>query len=208
LSLYKYNKDQFYSESDSYTLERYLQFSKFIIDGQNVLDVGCNTGRGGRLLKNIFPNAKLFGIDLIKERIDKVPHYIYQDLFNESIVTSNCKFYKFDVIVGGEIIEHIPQHLFIDMLYNCNNMLTNNGLMIFTTPNPNSLLVKLGRTKVFNDPSHVNILSIKKIKLILNLSNFKINKIEGSGKASRYFGFNFPLFLYGSYLIIIEKNMI
>jgi hypothetical protein len=85
-------------------------------------------------------------------------------------------------------------------------MLNNNGLMIFTTPNPNSLLVKLGRTKVFDDPSHVNILSISKIKQILNSCNLKIKKIEGSGKASRYIGFSFPINLYGSYLIIIQRK--
>ena len=86
-------------------------------------------------------------------------------------------------------------------------MLNDNGYMVFTTPNPNSLLVKLGRTKVFDDPSHVNILSISKIKRILNSCNFKIMKIEGSGKASRYIGFSFPIFLYGSYLIIIQKQL-
>jgi len=129
-----------------------------------------------------------------------------KELFNESIVSSNCNGINFDIIIGGEIIEHIPEDLFIKMLNNCNNLLNNNGLMIFTTPNPNSLLVKFGKTKVFNDPSHVNILSIKKIKNILNSFNFDIIKIEGSGKASKYIGYSFPMFFYGSYLIIISKN--
>jgi hypothetical protein len=79
--------------------------------------------------------------------------------------------------------------------------------MIFTTPNPDSFLLKLGRTKVFNDPSHVNILSINKITKILQSCNFKIIKIEGSGKASKYLGFSFPINFYGSYLIIIEKKL-
>jgi 2-polyprenyl-3-methyl-5-hydroxy-6-metoxy-1,4-benzoquinol methylase len=206
MSDYENNLNQTWSEMDPFTVDRYLQFSKFIEDGNCVLDIGCNTGRGGQVLKNIYPNLNLFGIDLIHERIDKIPKGIYLELFNESIVTANCSGNKFDVIVGGEIIEHIPEFLFIDMLYNCNSMLKNNGLMIFTTPNPNSLLVKLGRTKVFDDPSHVNILSISKIKKILNSCNFKIRQIEGSGKVSRYIGFSFPINLYGSYLIVIQKQ--
>lgn len=203
---YENNLNQNWSEDDSFTLDRYLQFSKHIKEGNYVLDIGCNTGRGGEVLKNIFSKLKLFGVDLIKERIDKIPNGIYQELFNESIVTTNCRGNRFDVIVGGEIIEHIPEFLFKDMLFNCNSMLNENGIMIFTTPNPNSLLVKLGRTKVFDDPSHVNILTISKIKQILNSCNFKIMKIEGSGKTSRYIGFSFPINLYGSYLIIIQKQ--
>ena len=206
MNYYLNNLNQTCSEDDPFTLDRYLQFSKYFKEGNYVLDIGCNTGRGGELLKNIFPKLKLFGVDLVKERIDNIPKGIYEELFNESIVTTNCNFNQFDVIIGGEIIEHIPEFLFKDMLFNCNRMLNKNGIMIFTTPNPNSLLVKLGRAKVLNDPSHVNILSVGKIKQILNFSNFRINKIKGSGKASRYIGCSFPIFLYGSYLIIIEKK--
>jgi 2-polyprenyl-3-methyl-5-hydroxy-6-metoxy-1,4-benzoquinol methylase len=206
MSLYNYNKDQIWSETNPFTLERYIQFSKYINKSDSVLDIGCNTGRGGVVIKNIFPNINLFGIDLIKERTDKISNGIYQNIFTDSIVTSNCDGYNFDVIIGGEIIEHIPQEYFIDMLFNCNNLLNINGIMIFTTPNPNSFLVKLGRTNVFNDPSHINILSTNKIIKILNSCNFKIRKIEGSGKASRYLGFSLPLNFYGSYLIIINKQ--
>jgi 2-polyprenyl-3-methyl-5-hydroxy-6-metoxy-1,4-benzoquinol methylase len=208
MSDYENNLNQKCSEEDTFTIDRYKQFSKFIKDGNSVLDIGCNTGRGGEVLKFKYPNLNLFGIDLISERIDKIPWGIYQELFNDSIVTANCSGKKFDVIIGGEIIEHIPELLFIDMIYNCNSMLNNNGLMIFTTPNPNSILVKLGRTKVFKDPSHVNLLSISKIKQILFSCNFKIMQIEGSGKASRYIGVSFPIYFYGSYLIAIQKNQI
>ena len=172
---YEINLKQVWSEVDSFTTDRYLHFSKYIKDRNSVLDIGCNTGRGGEVLKKIFPNLKLYGIDLIKERIDKISTGVYHELFNESIITSNCKGYKFDFIVAGEVIEHIQESLFKDMLYNCNCMLNDNGYMVFTTPNPNSLLVKLGRTKVFDDPSHVNILSISKIKRILNSCNAEFN---------------------------------
>ena len=61
---YENNLNQTWSEDDPFTLNRYLQFSKFIKDGNYVLDIGCNTVRGGGVLKNIFPNLKLYGIDL------------------------------------------------------------------------------------------------------------------------------------------------
>jgi hypothetical protein len=47
MNLYDLNKAQIWSENDPFTLNRYLQFSRFIKNGNYVLDIGCNTGRGG-----------------------------------------------------------------------------------------------------------------------------------------------------------------
>lgn len=147
----------------------------------------------------------MYGIDLIKERIEKIPTNIYEQVFNDSIITSNCNNIKFDALIAGEIIEHIPKDLFIEMLNNCRKILKDNGIIIFTTPNPNSVLVKLGRDAVYNDPSHVNIMTVKKFKEIIISCGLKISLVQGSGKASRYLGYSLPLSLYGSYLAIIKK---
>ena len=45
------------SEHDPFTVERYHQFFKhFPVVTQTVLDIGCNTGRGGKVLKELNPN--------------------------------------------------------------------------------------------------------------------------------------------------------
>jgi hypothetical protein len=91
------------------------------------------------------------------------------------------------------------------MLYNCKSLLNDYGLILFTTPNPNSLLVKLGKDSVFRDPSHVNIMAVKELKKNVLSCGLKIKSIKGSGKASRYLGYSFPLSLYGSYLSVLQK---
>ena len=205
MKLYNENLLQTWSENDPFTKERYLQFSKYIKDGQSVLDIGCNTGRGGVTLKENNSSLKIYGVELIKERIEIIPVNVYEEIYNESITTTNCNNNKFDIIIAGEVIEHIPQDIFIEMLYNCKSLLNDYGLILFTTPNPNSLLVKLGKDSVFRDPSHVNIMAVKEFKKNVLSCGLKIKSIKGSGKASRYLGYSFPLSLYGSYLSVLQK---
>jgi len=205
MELYQENLQQTWSEKDSFTNERYEQFCQYLKDGYSVLDIGCNTGRGGFTLKEKNPSLKLYGIELIKERIEKIPANIYEQTFNNSIITYNCNNILFDAIIAGEVIEHIPNDLFIDMLNNCKKLLKKDGVILFTTPNPNSLLVKLGRDAVYNDPSHVNIMSVKKFRNIVSKCGLGILNITGSGKATRYLGQSFPMILYGSYLAVLHK---
>lgn len=205
MKLYNENLLQTWSENDPFTKERYLQFSKYIKDGQSVLDIGCNIGRGGVTLKENNSSLKIYGVELIKERIEIIPANVYEEIYNESITTTNCNNKKFDIIIAGEVIEHIPQDIFIEMLYNCKSLLNDYGLILFTTPNPNSLLVKLGKDSVFRDPSHVNIMAVKELKKNVLSCGLKIKSIKGSGKASRYLGYSFPLSLYGSYLSVLQK---
>jgi regulatory protein YycH of two-component signal transduction system YycFG len=95
---------------------------------------------------------------------------------------------------------------FVLMLKKCKSILNDNGLILFTTPNPNSILVKLGNKAVFNDPSHVNIMSINKFKKIVFESGLRVAEIKGSGKVTRYISPNFPFInLFGSYLSILTK---
>ena len=65
--LIEINKSEIFSEIDTFTMERYKQFSKYIFNKQTVLDVGCNTGRGGKILRENFPESKIYGIDLVSD---------------------------------------------------------------------------------------------------------------------------------------------
>jgi 2-polyprenyl-3-methyl-5-hydroxy-6-metoxy-1,4-benzoquinol methylase len=200
------NINQTWSETDSFTIDRYKQFSKYFRESSTVLDMGCNTGRGGVVIKSIFPDVELHGIDLVKERLLKIPVGIYKTTQAAPIEESSFDPNSFDFIVAGEIIEHIPKEVLSKVLKTCYTILRTKGQLILTTPNPGSFLVKLGRTAVFKDPSHVNILSVQQLKAVVLQHNFKIKAIKGSGKAIRYLGQSFPLIdMYGSYLMLLEK---
>ncbi len=207
--MFKYfseNQSQVWSEVDPFTIERYQQFSKYICENMDVLDIGCNTGRGGIALKNTFRSIKIYGIEIIEQRISQIPSCIYEKVFHESIVNWTSCDLKFDRIIAGEVIEHIPAEDFLLMLMKCKQHLKEDGLIIFTTPNPESFLIRLGRDNVFKDPSHVNIMTVKKFKEIVESAGLEIVKIEGSGKAVRYIGSKIPfLDLYGSYLAVLKN---
>lgn len=206
IELYNLNKSQTISENDNYTLERYHQFAAYIKDGMTILDIGCNTGRGGAVIKQLFPSSKLYGVDLVSERLSLIPPGIYDEVYDKSITDWEANSLKFDRIVAGELIEHIPLDDFYPMLEKCKKLLKPDGLILFTTPNPNSLLVKLGRDSVLQDPSHVNIMSIPDFKKIISHAGLRIEKIEGSGKSTRIIGTKIPImFLYGSYLAILSN---
>jgi len=192
---------------DPFTVERYKEFTTFIKENQTILDFGCHTGRGGEVIKKVFPTTTLYGIELSEEAVKLIPKNIYKDIFNFSIANLNDSSLKFDRIVAGEVIEHIPKDQFQEILEKCNQMLKDDGLIIFTTPNPNFLLVKLGRDAVLKDETHINIMSVKEFKDSISKSGLKIINISGSGKSTRYIGNKIPFInLYGSYLAVLCKK--
>jgi 2-polyprenyl-3-methyl-5-hydroxy-6-metoxy-1,4-benzoquinol methylase len=201
------NARQVWSETDPYTLERYGEFCRFLTDGQSVLDIGCNTGRGGEFLRQRFPNAFLCGMDLVADRIAKIPAGTYDELVCSDIVAwSTTK--RFDRILAGEVIEHIPADAFDTMLLKCRSLLADGGLIIFTTPNPRSLLVLLGRRAVFRDPSHVNIMTPANLRTSATRAGLALVAVHGSGKATRLFGRLPFLPLYGSYLAVLRVGVL
>jgi 2-polyprenyl-3-methyl-5-hydroxy-6-metoxy-1,4-benzoquinol methylase len=204
------NKNQTISKTDTFTEERYRLFSCHIGQSVNkVLDFGCNTGRGGIILKQKNDNILLIGADIVQERLQKIPAHIYDQIIDLSKNNIEDQVDNVDAIVAGEVIEHIPFLQFIDYMESFKKTLNKGGMILLTTPNPNSFLVKIGRKSVLNDPSHVNIMDKHFLKSLLSKIGFGDIKIYGSGKATKIFGEKFPLFnVYGSYLIIGKNNKI
>jgi SAM-dependent methyltransferase len=204
----KINFAQKYSEEDSFTAERYEQFLKYFKHSDiNIIDIGCNTGRGGEELRKRKQTINLIGIDVVKCRLESVKDSIYNFLLLASATNIPFKSYSYDIILGGEFIEHIRKEDISAVLSEFNRILKNGGRLMLTTPNPNSLLVKIGRDDVMKAPSHFSIMSKKDLKNKLLLSGFDNIIIKGSGKGTRLFGEDFFFFpVYGSYLVIAEKS--
>lgn len=199
------NARQVWSEHDPYTIERYTEFCRYLADGQAILDIGCNTGRGGEYLREHLPNAYLCGLDLLADRVAQIPAGIFDEIHCCDIVTWATT-RRFDRIVAGEVIEHVPPEVFHSMLLKCRSLLTDSGMIIFTTPNPRSLLVLLGRDAVFRDPSHVNIMTPADLRVAATRAGLKLTSIRGTGKATRMFGHLPFLPLYGSYVAVLLRD--
>ncbi|MGE5656092.1 MAG: hypothetical protein ACM37W_05705 [Actinomycetota bacterium] len=83
----KLNAAQTNSESGSLTEERYQQFFRHLpTHCQTVLDVGCNTGRGGKVLKKLNSHLEIVGLDCLQNRLGKMPKNIYsQTIYSYSL---------------------------------------------------------------------------------------------------------------------------
>lgn len=207
----KINIQQEVSERDPFTINRYIQFAKYIKQNGkhgSILDIGCNTGRGGEILKNEFPSTELIGLDVVDERLASISPTTYSKLVCGSATEKNFEDNSIDAIVGGEFIEHIASDDVNICLRLCYQYLSKGGLLLLTTPNPEAYQERMKlRVSVYDDPSHLCIMSIADLTQRLKNAGFKTVWVKGSGKASNYLPDWFPFInIFGSYLILAKKD--
>jgi 2-polyprenyl-3-methyl-5-hydroxy-6-metoxy-1,4-benzoquinol methylase len=195
------NRDHVISETDTFTERRYRQFvSHFAPNTRTVLDVGCNTGRGGAVMMAIKPGLEITGLDCLPERIEALNRLIYKQAvcaFTENIELPSD---SFDAIVAGELIEHVPPDLVFPTLCEFFRLLRLKGRLLMTTPNPQYLKNRLTGATVLGE-KHVSQHRPRSLRRRLEDIGFSQIRIKGSGRVSIALGEHFPvLAAYGSYL--------
>jgi 2-polyprenyl-3-methyl-5-hydroxy-6-metoxy-1,4-benzoquinol methylase len=201
------NAAQEISETDSFTLDRYRQFFKhFPENAKSVLDVGCNTGRGGTVLKGLNTSLEIVGLDCVTNRIERIPTEIYARTICSYSTDINSQNSSFDVVVAGEFIEHLYPVDIAKTLQEFFRVLRIGGRLLLTTPNPNYLRLLLTGKSVLGG-AHVSQHYPQDLKQVLETVGFENIKTVGSGKMSRLINEKFPLlFIFGSYLVVADKN--
>jgi ubiquinone/menaquinone biosynthesis C-methylase UbiE len=207
LDLVEANRSQRVSETDTFTPARYRQMrAHFPSHTKAILDVGCNTGRGGAVLKACDPAYELTGLDCVPERLAALDKTVYQQVlcgFSSNIPVGNN---SFDVIVGGEFIEHVPPSQIDTTLVEFFRVLRLKGRLLLTPPNPDYLKNKLKNLSVLQEESHLTQHYPDALAQRLRLIGFSSIQVFGSGRVSAYLGQRFPwLSVYGSYLIQGDK---
>lgn len=201
------NRAQEQSEGDTFTEERYRQmYRQFPPQTVDIMDVGCNTGRGGAILHELNPRLRIVGLDCVSERIARLNpnHYCDSVLGFSTSIDRPDK--SFDAIVGGEFIEHVPPIQIEPTLCEFFRILRLRGRLILTTPNPYFLKNRLRGTSVLLEDSHVTQHYPESLRSRMLQIGFSRVKILGSGRLTRYLGARFPLrSAYGSYLITGDK---
>lgn len=201
----KLNLTQPESETDPFTEDRYRQFHQFFPTGvKSVLDIGCNTGRGGRVLKTLDPGLRLYGLDAVRDRLDQLPKEAYEEGVHGYSTKIPSEDGTYDVVVAGEFIEHIYQSDVDQTLGEIFRVLKIGGRFFLTTPNPTDIKRKM-RGETILGGAHVSQHFPDALKLKLRMAGFSRVKVYGSGKVTRYLGSRFPLFVYGSYLAMGDK---
>lgn len=193
------------SEHDPFTEDRYRQFYRFFPKGaRSVLDIGCNTGRGGSALKELDGNLKLYGLDAVRDRLDRLPKNVYEQGVHGYSTKIPNEDGTYDTVVAGEFIEHIYQADVDHTLGEIFRVLKIGGRLLLTTPNPGDIKRKLRGHSILGG-AHVSQHFPDTLKLKLRMAGFSRVRIYGSGKVSRHVGSRFPLFIYGSYLAMGDK---
>jgi len=199
------NSLQSISEQDSFTAERYAQFARLLQKSAvTILDIGCNTGRGGLRLKQLNPNLTLVGLDCVQERLDALPECYARKVYGLSTEIP-LEDQSMDAVVAGEFLEHLYPADVDRTLCEFQRVLRIGGRLLLTTPNPHYLRRKLTGVSIYGT-SHLTQHFPKMLQLRLRMHGFSSVRLYGSGKVSRYLGYNFPvLSLYGSYLVQADK---
>lgn len=200
------NRAQTISETDTFTERRYQQFARHLpANARDVLDIGCNTGRGGAVMKAIRPSLSITGLDCVPERLSALDRSVYSSSvcsFTESIQLPSE---SYDAIVSGEFVEHLPPHSVFQTLYEFFRLLRLRGVLMLTTPNPAYLKNMLRDESVLGGP-HLSQHRIGSMKRRLQDIGFSNIKMRGSGRVSSLLGEHFPIkAVYGSYLALARK---
>jgi predicted TPR repeat methyltransferase len=202
--LVELNRGQRESELDSFTPVRYRQFARCIRPSSRVLDLGCNTGRGGQVLRDLRPGIQLFGFDIVADRLRRIPEGVYDGLYSGTISDLVDTKAKVDFITMGEVIEHIPYSqldAFLESLY---ALLDLNGQIALTTPNPHYLFLRWRGGSALGG-SHVSVHCPSTLREVLHAHGLEVTAIRGTGRISRFVGRHFPLCLYSSFLMVARR---
>ncbi len=202
----KINLEQKSSETDTFTPTRYRHFFENFPKGTvDVLDVGCNTGRGGAVLKELNPELNIIGLDCLKERLDRLNPSVYKMAICATTTNIPVLDSSFDVIVAGEFIEHLNYEDVNFTFVEFYRILKESGLLILTTPNPSGIIMKLKGGSVIGG-AHLSEHKYNDLKKKLRNFGFSNIKIRGTGRVSTYIGKNMPICFYNSYLLIAKKT--
>jgi len=201
------NRGQSSSEVDDFTQERYAQFVRHLSpNAKAVLDVGCNTGRGGAVLRRLLPGSKIDGLDCVQERLDAIADEIYDRRICSFTNAIDLESGSYDAIVAGEFLEHVPPEQVYSTLCEFFRLLRLRGRLMMTTPNPRYLKNRLRNLSVLLDPSHLTQHYPERLGKRLMDIGFSNIAVLGSGRMSRKLGEKFPFLpVYGSYLILATK---
>jgi ubiquinone/menaquinone biosynthesis C-methylase UbiE len=192
-------------EQDDFTPDRYRQFyTMFPAKSQKILDIGCNTGRGGQILKDLDNNLESSGLDCVQKRLDRLPIEYSAKLYGMS-TDIPIEDQTFDVVVAGEVLEHLYPSDVDKTLCEIQRVLSIGGRVLMTTPNPHYIKNKIYHNTIYG-PFHLTQHFPKSLLVRMKMHGFSNVRKFGSGRVSRYIGCHFPvLSVYGSYMVCGDK---
>jgi 2-polyprenyl-3-methyl-5-hydroxy-6-metoxy-1,4-benzoquinol methylase len=205
--LERINREQSYSEVDPFTEGRYRQFARHLGSGftGQALDVGCNTGRGGRAFLAAASNVIMDGVELLADRIERIPASIYRKVYRGLLGDVPGEAGPYDVLLMGELIEHVPFAALDDLIEQSTRLLAQGGRLLLTTPNPHYALLRRRCGGTVLGGAHVSVHCSVALKQYLEWKGLEVETVTGSGRKSGLLGEKLPLAVYSQYLLVARK---
>jgi 2-polyprenyl-3-methyl-5-hydroxy-6-metoxy-1,4-benzoquinol methylase len=167
-------------EFKSFKFSSHKKLINFVYPNSRVLDVGCSKGYIARELKK--KGCSITGIDINKEDLREAKKYCDRTILGD--ITKKDIKEKFDVIILGDIIEHVVQPL--DLLKKLRKNLDKGGYILISTPNIVNIYPRL---KIFLgsfdyedigffDRTHLRFFTLKTFKKMVADSGYSIVSLE------------------------------
>lgn len=142
-----------------------------------LLDFGCGGGRYLKMFSQSIPKENLVGVEVLEERVNQVRE---QGFRAEKLDPDRAHLpfpdASFDIVFSSNVIEHIPNPLYKEYLKEVNRVLVPGGRFVLGTPNYPikrfydmfTAMKKENRRLflyyLFDDPTHINRLSIYRLE--------------------------------------------
>ena len=142
---------------------------------KKILEIGCGDGRSLLQLRALGYDA--YGIET-DENVGKVRNELKLAIHIGTIENSGFEPKTFDYIIANQLIEHIVN--LDSFLEGCKELLKDEGTIIFSTPNAQSIYRKLCGKKWINwhIPFHQQVFTRKSLALLLLKHGLSITKIK------------------------------
>lgn len=142
-----------------------------------VLDIGCADMPNRYLM-----NKTVIGLDLVRPSV--IPeNYEQWIVADATAIGSDIADEPFDVVIAGEVIEHLEKP--IDALRAWKMQLRPGGLLLLSTPNPNSLIERLLTINLcsrwYYTKDHIMLFPQRWLIRMLEVAGFESIKLRSGG---------------------------
>lgn len=95
---------------------------------ERMLDLGCGMGKYGRMVKDWCPGSERTGVDIVGEYLTR---FALHEVYQRFVASDICAFVEsepdsfWDLVVLGDVIEHLPKSKGIDLIHRLSYMASN-----------------------------------------------------------------------------------
>lgn len=163
------------------------QIVRFVLkdarEGTRILDVGCGTGKLGKLLKSK-RHCFITGLEIDKDAAE-IARDIYDEVIIidlEKLIDKSCHFEdkkKYNYIIFGDVLEHVTRPAVLLRYFS--NFLEENGFIIASIPNIANWMIRIkllfgnfDYSGGILDEGHLRFFTYKTARKLLEDSGYKI----------------------------------